>query len=236
MASIYLSKVLILYFTEEDFEYPCDDDDDLESCVRDYFAASDNCKPVSHQDGDPIFRKQKEVYFPKINLTVVTTDSNITYHNSQIRAFYLNKESGNLVFAIDFEYIKLYSNYSYFYFYQVAKEPIVTGDFVTGSYPCTLTAVIPASNGITKDSIKKARITAYLPTGYPPFIIGPRVLESLNPVIVKTVAALLADVPTAVLEIFLTGAPHFFLVYLQKYICDFGLPLSTDNWGNTIYT
>ncbi|KAL0879549.1 hypothetical protein ABMA27_003287 [Loxostege sticticalis] len=221
---------------KKDFKYPCSSSKNLEKCVRDYFKKSDSCKSVNHQDGKPIFRRRKEVYIPQTNLTVITTDANITFYNPQIRTFYNGDADSKCRRGRTHRLrVNFYSSYSYFLFHQVAKEPIVTGDYVNGTKPLILTAIIPAGDGITKDSMENARVTAYLPTGYPEFVIGPKIAKSTNPVIVNTLKSLKANGPTANLEIFLTEAPNFFLMYLQNYICDFGIPLSTNTWGNTIH-
>lgn len=55
-----------------------------------------------------------------------------------------------------------------------------------------------------------------------------------DPTIFSSLLALYLDIPTAVKEAFLTGAPHFFALYLQKYFCDFGISLNSSGVGNTI--
>ncbi|KAL0879552.1 hypothetical protein ABMA27_003290 [Loxostege sticticalis] len=67
-----------------------------------------------------------------------------------------------------------------------------------------------------------------------PIITGDAVNASYHPTIFSSLLALYLDIPTAVKEAFLTGASHFFALYLQKYFCDFGISLNSSGVGNTI--
>ncbi|XP_063831788.1 uncharacterized protein LOC135080994 [Ostrinia nubilalis] len=205
-----------------DVYYPCDFEDDVD-CIRHYFASSGQCKEVDNDYRKPVFRDRLVTYLPGFNLTIIVAKTRLTYVGDRINRFYVNKKTGNLIMTVDFEGIVIDSRYTTFIYQRRGQEPIKRADYTNGTFPATLTAVIPLKNGL---DIKESRVTAYIPSVIPPFF-GPKISNSTEPIVVQVNTALYANLPQAVLEYFLIEAPSLYFGYLQHYICDFGIPISS---------
>ncbi|KAL0829925.1 hypothetical protein ABMA28_003398 [Loxostege sticticalis] len=208
---------------DPDIYYPCDFEDDID-CVRHFFASSGQCKEVHNYGNKPVYRTRLVTYEPGFNLTIVLNKSRIKYIGDRITRFYINKKTDNLVMAVDFEGINVDTKFSTFFYQRRGQEPIKRTDFTNGTYPVTLTAVIPLKKGI---NFKESRVTAYFASLPENFEVGPKVLASTDPVVLQVNAAFLANLSQALLESSLAEAPSLYFGYLQKYICDFGIPISS---------
>ncbi|KAL0829924.1 hypothetical protein ABMA28_003397 [Loxostege sticticalis] len=207
---------------DPDIYYPCDFEDDID-CVRHYFASSGQCKEVHNYANKPVYRDRLVAYVPGLNLTAVLVKSRLTFVGDKIIRFYINKKTQNLVMAVDFKSINVDTIRTTFIYQRRGQEPFKLADYTNGTFTVTLTAVIPIKKGI---DFKESRVTAYI-SSIEQVEIGPKVLTSTEPVAVKTNAAIYADLPKAVLEYYLTEGPSSYFAYLQKYICDFGIPISS---------
>ncbi|XP_063831916.1 uncharacterized protein LOC135081107 [Ostrinia nubilalis] len=203
--------------------YPCDFEDDID-CIRHYFASSGQCKETHNYARKPVYRDRLVVYLPGFNLTLIVTKTRIKYIGDRINRFYINKKTDNLIMSVDFENINIDSRYTTFIYQRRGQEPIKRADFTNATFSATLTAVVPLKKGI---DFKQSRVTAYISDPITVPAIGPRVLGSTQPVVTQVNTAFLANLPQLFLEIFLTEAPSLYFGYLQKYICDFGIPISS---------
>ncbi|KAL0829928.1 hypothetical protein ABMA28_003401 [Loxostege sticticalis] len=205
-------------YSGENISHPCDSLEDLD-CIRDYFANSGQCTKISHKDGEVIEKDKNVAYMPLINATLYSSEVGCIFYGSSITAFYIDKDSNELVMSINFEGMNIFSPHGSLHISQRRKKPLVVEDTVNATYSGELTAIIP-STGL--DGIKAASVSSYNTNAYPTIAVGPKISQSSDPVVSKTFEALLADVPTIVQELLLSKGPYFFYVFLQNYICDYG--------------
>ncbi|KAL0879540.1 hypothetical protein ABMA27_003278 [Loxostege sticticalis] len=222
------SKVFVLFLLvcvygqdtnigEDNFSYPCDSL--TLDCVRNYFKDTGLCTEASHEDGQPIQKDREMTYVPRINVTIDSYEAVLTFYGTGIEAFYINKDTNNLVMAVSSEGINLYSPRTNYYIDQRAREPLVVQDYVNNTYFSVLTAVIPSAG---KEGIDGTKVSAYNTQAIPILNLGPEITKSSNPAVQKVYQGFLDDIPASVEELLLTKAPYFFYNYLQNYICDFG--------------
>ncbi|KAL0879548.1 hypothetical protein ABMA27_003286 [Loxostege sticticalis] len=209
----------------EDDIYNICENTEKKACVKNFFRTSFQCFVARFDDRQPVYRKRQTAYVPSVNLTLITTRDVITFSGSEIKNFYMNSKTNNLVMTVSFESIRIESGFTYYVISQRGQEPVIVGDSVNVTYTPTLTAIIPIIN--YKIDMKSASVHAYLYDASPKYEIGPGIAESSNPVVKKTVEALLSNLPTVLQEVFLTEAKSFFLSYFQSQICIFGVPLYT---------
>ncbi|XP_028169497.1 uncharacterized protein LOC114359352 [Ostrinia furnacalis] len=203
--------------SSDNLSKPCSTDD--LDCIRQYFMSNERCRPSSHEDGVAIHKDVQVAYIPKINVTAISLDEYITFYGSTIKKFYINNVSNNLVISIDFEGININSQHCTLAINQRGEEPKLVEDYANESYSAEITAVI---SGRGKE-IRSAKVSAFNTNAYPPFELGPNISQSSDDVVQAMYQELVSNIPTAVQELFLTKAPYFFYVYLQSYICDYGI-------------
>ncbi|KAL4713500.1 hypothetical protein ACJJTC_010485 [Scirpophaga incertulas] len=200
--------------------HPCKNNGD--DCIKQYLTMNSQCAPIyPYKNKHKIFREKSISYLPNFNLTLSITNSEIDGLDGKVEQFYINKKTGNLIYAVDFKSITIDSKMTYFIINQRGKEPVVVGDFVKIKFaPTVLTAVIPISySGL---SLKDALISADI-SGLPIYDLGPKASKTPDPVVQRTLLAYTINMKTGVRELFLTEAYTYFIEYLQNYICDFGI-------------
>ncbi|KAJ2949939.1 hypothetical protein O0L34_g11263 [Tuta absoluta] len=194
------------------------------NCIRVFFETHAHCKKVFGPIPDPVNRPEVNLEVPRINFTLTITDLKASGLNkARIEEFYINRETDNLVIAVDFRDFTQQSDVVYFKFPRRAKEPVVTVTQVILNYTSqVMTAVIPRIDDL---QLQYAEFTTYSndPTGE--FIIGPSAVESTDPQPLASIVALPLHVPTANQELSLLNAFFFISAFIQYNICDFGLIL-----------
>lgn len=202
----------------ENFEYPCDSTDDW-GCIRDFLASTGQCDKASHEDGVPLKMEDIHTYVPKLNVSLISKDCEVTFHGSKILDFYMNKDSNNLILTVDFDAITLVTPRTIFNFERFGKDPLVIEEYINITYSAAITIRIAWSDHIDVDDL---RASGYVKDGSPSFIIGPKVTESSNEIVQNALAGLEADIPTVMQELWLTKAYYYTCVFLNKFLCDFG--------------
>lgn len=71
---------------EKNLYEPCDYSDDVD-CVREFFGKYGQCEVVYHENDKPVYRDRFISYFPKINLTLITTKTRLRNFNPRIERF-----------------------------------------------------------------------------------------------------------------------------------------------------
>ncbi|KAL0829932.1 hypothetical protein ABMA28_003405 [Loxostege sticticalis] len=203
---------------DDNYFYPCSSDD--LDCIRDYFANTNLCSKVSHEDGKSIHRDVLVAHLPKFNGTFVCLDDTITFYGSSIAAFYVDKKTNNLVMSISCEGINVYTAKAKLAIHVRGHEPVRAEDFINVTYTTEITAVMPNAG---RHGVAAASVSSYNINAQPPFELGPEIADNSNEIVKEFVQAVLSDIPTAVAELHLTKAPYLFYVYLQEYICNFGI-------------
>ncbi|KOB69466.1 Fibroin P25 [Operophtera brumata] len=206
----------------EDVIYPCVLDD--WQCIRKFFADNSKCTPSFGPISDPLRLERITQYYPSSNLTAIQTKFTVTgLANSMVTEFYVNNDTGNLVFAINFKDLNETSPKAYFRYKRKAKESIVLEDYTSVLYSSgTFTAVISKVPHLRLDL---AEVHADIDNAAPPFYIGPAAYNSTDPDVIGAFAAFSSDIPTAIQEAFLFKSQLYIAVYIQEYICDFGLKI-----------
>ncbi|KAI5643354.1 fibroin p25 domain-containing protein [Phthorimaea operculella] len=195
------------------------------NCIRVFFEKHAHCKKTFGPIPDPINRPEVTLELPRDNFTLVAPNLQISgLNNARMEEFYINRDTDNLVIAVDFRDFTQQSNNIYFKYYRRAKEPVVTVTPAVLNYTSqVVTAVIPKINDL---QLHLAEVHTYSndPTGE--FLIGPAAVESTDPQPLASLTALFQDVPTANQEITLLNPQYFIGTYIQYNICDFGLLLT----------
>ncbi|KAL0829929.1 hypothetical protein ABMA28_003402 [Loxostege sticticalis] len=203
---------------DNDYSYPCSLDD--LNCVRNYFAQSGMCSKVSHEDGETVQSEKLVCFTPKFNASYTCLDDSITFYGSKLKEFYVNTKSNNLVMSVSFEAINLYTPKAIVDLQVSGQEDVVVETYINVTYSVVLTLIVPNAG---RDGLARASVTSYNTNAVPPFAFGTEVTESSNEVIKNFWNALVQDVATAVQELFLTKGRYLAFIYLQSYICDYGV-------------
>ncbi|KAL0829931.1 hypothetical protein ABMA28_003404 [Loxostege sticticalis] len=208
---------------DNDYSYPCSLDD--LDCIRDYFAQSGMCTKVSHQDGKSIQRPKLVGFLPSFNSSYTCLDNTITFDGSKIESFYVNKRSNNLVMTIYFDGCSVYTERLQLAIHVRGRENVLVEDYVNITYTAALTGIFPKAglNGLIG-----AAVSSYNINPSPPLELGAKISESSNEVVSNWYNALENDISTGVNELLLTEGPFLYSLYIQTYICNYGVEHTGD--------
>ncbi|XP_028169499.1 uncharacterized protein LOC114359354 [Ostrinia furnacalis] len=207
--------------------YPCDTQD--LDCMRQYFSKSLLCTNSSHDDGSPIQEDRLAAYIPRINMTILTNGTVVTFYGSQITRFREDRSSYNLVITIKYDSINIKSETANYVINQQERESLVVTDSFNLTYSGELSGTV-IQGGWTYISFVEVNTDVLTDSSIE---VGSSISNSSNEVISQTYEELEADLPTAMMELLFTIAPYSFYVYFQKYICDYAYEYTgaeTQRW------
>ncbi|KOB69467.1 Fibroin P25 [Operophtera brumata] len=218
---------------EDQLIRPCALDD--RQCIRKYFAQNSKCKPAYGPIPDPLYLKRNTVYFPFANITLLRTRVRITGLSSiKINEFYVNKDTGNLVIALDFQNMNqssprnlncirkfFASNSRCSVSRGPAPDPVIfQTDTVYLSY-VNLTVVLDNVQTTPYLQLDKADIHADVADSNPPYAVGPYAYNSTDPSVQRTFNEMTSTLPQALRESFVLKSSLLLTVFIQNNICDF---------------
>ncbi|XP_063384350.1 uncharacterized protein LOC134670454 [Cydia fagiglandana] len=191
-------------------------------CIRKFFAQHSQCKISGREVPEPLFRAQATLNIPNSNVSAIF--NNLEYRgikDGRVAEFYIDKETDNLVIAVDFDQVTFGSQTLYLKYYLRGREPVVVQDAAGATFvQVSVTAVIPNLKNLKLD---RAEIYTYNGEPVPPFLAGPRLALSTDPEVVTMFATAIANVPTDAQESLMTEGVFYILNFIQYNICDFGL-------------
>ncbi|KAJ2949940.1 hypothetical protein O0L34_g11264 [Tuta absoluta] len=194
------------------------------NCIRVFFQNHAHCKKAFGPVPDPMSRPQTNLYLPRINISISTTDLEVTGLNGRVEEFYINRYTDRLVIAVDFQKMTQSTNNVFFKFHRRVKEPVVTRGTGSITYSSLIiTAVIPKLDDLR---LHDAECTTYAGDPVSLLELTPDAGVSSDPQTTAAFADFLTDMPRNIQEFFLTDSAYYVATYIQYTICDFGLLLT----------
>ncbi|XP_028025797.1 fibrohexamerin-like [Bombyx mandarina] len=208
----------------KNIERPCPNFD--LDCIREYFSSNSKCQIAREPVPDPLLLNHYRLNIANSNITMELNNVEVGGLNGNIVEFYINKETQKLVLVIEVDSVRLESIQVTFKYNRKAKEPIVRSDNATCDYgPMSFTVVFPS---ICDLDLNNAEVFTYVEDCNTKYTMGIGLYSSLDRVAEREYQKLIASMPGAVLESFITEGKIFMDHYIQYNICNFGLELGCE--------
>ncbi|KAJ8720917.1 hypothetical protein PYW08_006382 [Mythimna loreyi] len=159
----------------ESTQHPCSLHD--LNCIKHYFAHNSQCSPV-HGLGQDVRRiKSIPMSIPHVNITFTLFDVEVKgYNDFKVKEFYINKQTGKLVFEVEFHDLWVYSPFTVIEFHRRGKDSLELSDYAFIEYrDISMTLVVPQDKGI---NLSEAHVFTYISDARPKTGLGPNFNES----------------------------------------------------------